>query len=139
MPGDEPADLRLPSRAVTPGSGSDVDVLVDLDPADGNVLLQVAGIGEELAAILGVRVDDLTGTDRIGPDCGGLRRASTWQHDGPRRGRRWVGAAMLATRAGLGEWSRTESAEVESAARSTRRATTCESTTALAVLIGGVG
>lgn len=41
--------------------GSDVDLLVDLDPAAGNVLLRVAGIGEELSELLGVRVDVVTG------------------------------------------------------------------------------
>ncbi len=40
--------------------GSDVDVMVDLDPADGNLLLRVAGIGEELSEVLGVRVDVVT-------------------------------------------------------------------------------
>jgi uncharacterized protein len=38
------------------GDTSDIDLLVDLDDA-GNPLLRVAGIGEELTAILGVRVD----------------------------------------------------------------------------------
>ncbi len=37
--------------------GSDVDVLVDLEPGPGNPLLRVAGIGEEFSRILGVRVD----------------------------------------------------------------------------------
>jgi uncharacterized protein len=37
--------------------GSDVDVLVDLDPSAGNVLLRVAGIGEELSRLWGVKVD----------------------------------------------------------------------------------
>ena len=42
--------------------GSDVDLLVDLDPAaDGNALLRVAGIGEELSALLGMQVDVVTG------------------------------------------------------------------------------
>ena len=36
---------------------SDVDLLVDLDPTGGNPLLRVAGIGEELSRLLGVRVD----------------------------------------------------------------------------------
>ncbi|MDR1428003.1 MAG: nucleotidyltransferase family protein [Bifidobacteriaceae bacterium] len=36
---------------------SDVDLLVDLEPGGGNPLLRVAGIGEELSVILGVRVD----------------------------------------------------------------------------------
>jgi predicted nucleotidyltransferase len=41
--------------------GSDIDLLVDLDPAvDGNPLLRVAGIGEELSALLGVHVDVVT-------------------------------------------------------------------------------
>lgn len=38
-------------------SSSDVDVLVDLDADDRNPLLRIAGIGEELSRILGVRVD----------------------------------------------------------------------------------
>ncbi|MDR1428199.1 MAG: nucleotidyltransferase domain-containing protein [Bifidobacteriaceae bacterium] len=36
---------------------SDVDLLVDLEPGGGNPLLRVAGIGQELGSILGVRVD----------------------------------------------------------------------------------
>ena len=41
--------------------GSDIDLLVDLDPAaDGNPLLRVAGIGEELSALLGRQVDVVT-------------------------------------------------------------------------------
>lgn len=36
---------------------SDIDMLVDLDDGHGNALLRVAGIGEELSGILGVRVD----------------------------------------------------------------------------------
>lgn len=42
------------------GETSDVDVLVDLDPEAGNPLLRVAGLGEELSRILGVRVDVVT-------------------------------------------------------------------------------
>ena len=41
-------------------AGSDVDVLVDLEPGVGNPLLRVAGIGEEFSRILGVRVDVVT-------------------------------------------------------------------------------
>ncbi|HET8780094.1 MAG TPA: nucleotidyltransferase domain-containing protein [Agromyces sp.] len=41
-------------------AASDVDVFVDLDPADGNPLLRVAGIGEEISRILGTRVDVVT-------------------------------------------------------------------------------
>lgn len=37
--------------------GSDVDVLVDLEPGRGNPLLRIAGIAEELNQLLGVRVD----------------------------------------------------------------------------------
>ncbi len=37
--------------------GSDIDILVDLDPGAGNPLLRIAGIGEEFERILGVRVD----------------------------------------------------------------------------------
>ena len=41
--------------------GSDVDLLVDLNPAaEGNVLLRVAGIGDELSALLGMQVDVVT-------------------------------------------------------------------------------
>ncbi|MEX0429260.1 nucleotidyltransferase family protein [Nocardioides sp. DS6] len=36
---------------------SDVDVIVDLTPGAGNELLRVAGLSEELSALLGVRVD----------------------------------------------------------------------------------
>lgn len=39
---------------------SDCDVLVELDPAGGNELLRIAGIGEEFSQILGVRVDVVT-------------------------------------------------------------------------------
>ncbi|MFT3798723.1 nucleotidyltransferase family protein [Microbacterium sp.] len=39
---------------------SDVDLLVDLDPAGGNPLLRVAGIGEELSRLFGVDVDVVT-------------------------------------------------------------------------------
>lgn len=38
-------------------SASDIDILVDLAPAQGNALLRVAGISEELSCLLGVRVD----------------------------------------------------------------------------------
>lgn len=37
--------------------GSDIDILVDLDPDAGNPLLRVAGISEEVSRILGTRVD----------------------------------------------------------------------------------
>nr|WP_187698191.1 nucleotidyltransferase domain-containing protein [Rathayibacter agropyri] len=36
---------------------SDVDLFVDLESGSGNPLLRLAGIGEELSRILGVRVD----------------------------------------------------------------------------------
>lgn len=36
---------------------SDVDLLVDLEPDGGNALLRVAGIGEELSQLLGIKVD----------------------------------------------------------------------------------
>lgn len=39
------------------GPDSDIDILVDLDPNDGNPLMRVAGMGEELSELLGVRVD----------------------------------------------------------------------------------
>jgi predicted nucleotidyltransferase len=41
--------------------GSDFDLLVDLDPGAGNPLLWVAGIGEELSELLGVKVDVVSG------------------------------------------------------------------------------
>lgn len=41
-------------------SGSDIDVLVELQPTGGNDLLRVAGIGEEFSRILGMRVDVVT-------------------------------------------------------------------------------
>lgn len=37
--------------------GSDIDLLVDLVEDRGNALLRVAGLGEELSDLLGVRVD----------------------------------------------------------------------------------
>lgn len=40
-------------------SASDVDLLVDLD-VGGNPLLRVAGMSEELGAVLGIRVDVVT-------------------------------------------------------------------------------
>lgn len=36
---------------------SDLDLLVDLEAGRGNELLRVAGLSEELSALLGVRVD----------------------------------------------------------------------------------
>jgi uncharacterized protein len=36
---------------------SDLDLLVDLNPASGNELLRVAGLCEGLSELLGVRVD----------------------------------------------------------------------------------
>jgi uncharacterized protein len=41
----------------TATADSDLDLLVDLDPEMGNALLAVAGIGEELSDLVGVRVD----------------------------------------------------------------------------------
>lgn len=41
-------------------STSDIDLLVDLLPDRGNPLMRVAGIGEELSELLGVRVDVVT-------------------------------------------------------------------------------
>jgi predicted nucleotidyltransferase len=38
-------------------SDSDLDLLVDLVPGNGNELLRVSGIAEELSEILGVKVD----------------------------------------------------------------------------------
>jgi predicted nucleotidyltransferase len=38
-------------------ASSDIDLLVDLDPAGGNPLLRIAGIGEEFSRILETRVD----------------------------------------------------------------------------------
>lgn len=39
------------------GEDSDLDLLVDLLPTGGNELMRVAGLGEELSELLGVRVD----------------------------------------------------------------------------------
>lgn len=41
---------------------SDLDLLVDLAPGAGNELLRVAGLGEELSELLGVRVDVVAAT-----------------------------------------------------------------------------
>ncbi|QGN32121.1 nucleotidyltransferase domain-containing protein [Microlunatus sp. Gsoil 973] len=41
---------------------SDLDLLVDLVPGAGNELLRVAGLGEELGELLGVRVDVVAAT-----------------------------------------------------------------------------
>ncbi len=38
-------------------SESDIDILVDLIPGEGNEILRVAGIAEELSELLGTRVD----------------------------------------------------------------------------------
>ena len=38
-------------------TGSDIDVLVDLDPAGGNPLMRLAGLSEEFRRVLGVDVD----------------------------------------------------------------------------------
>lgn len=38
-------------------TSSDIDLLVDLLPGDGNDLLRVAGVAEELSQLLGTRVD----------------------------------------------------------------------------------
>jgi len=38
---------------------SDIELLVDLDPAGGAALLRVAGLSEELSDLLGARVDVL--------------------------------------------------------------------------------
>lgn len=37
--------------------GSDIDILVDLDPAGGNPLLRLAGLGEEFRRVLDMDVD----------------------------------------------------------------------------------
>ncbi|ASK65599.1 nucleotidyltransferase [Brachybacterium avium] len=41
-------------------ASSDIDLLVDLEPHRGNELMRVAGIGEELSLLMGVRVDVVT-------------------------------------------------------------------------------
>ncbi|WP_309617236.1 nucleotidyltransferase domain-containing protein [Salinibacterium sp.] len=41
-------------------ASSDIDLMVALGAAGGNPLMRVAGIGEELSQILGVRVDVVT-------------------------------------------------------------------------------
>lgn len=38
-------------------ASSDIDILVDLSPGHGNLLLRIAGIGEELRRVLGMNVD----------------------------------------------------------------------------------
>ena len=40
---------------------SDIDVLVDLDPAGGNSLMRLAGLSEEFRHVLGVDVDVVAG------------------------------------------------------------------------------
>lgn len=47
------------ARGEATGS-SDVDVLVDLQPGEGNELLRVSGIAEELSLLLGRKVDVVT-------------------------------------------------------------------------------
>ncbi len=42
------------------GVASDIELLVDLDPAAGNLLLRVTGISEELSKPLGVKGDLVT-------------------------------------------------------------------------------
>ncbi|WP_228373207.1 nucleotidyltransferase family protein [Demequina silvatica] len=37
----------------TSGEGSDIDILVDMDPAAGNLLLRASGLMEEVRALLG--------------------------------------------------------------------------------------
>lgn len=37
--------------------GSDIDILVDLDPADGNILFRTGGLNDEFRRILGRDVD----------------------------------------------------------------------------------
>jgi uncharacterized protein len=39
---------------------SDIDLMVTLDAGGGNPLMRVAGIGEELGQLLGIRVDVVT-------------------------------------------------------------------------------
>lgn len=39
------------------GPDSDIDLLVDLDEHGGNPLLRIAGLSEELSAVMGTRVD----------------------------------------------------------------------------------
>jgi predicted nucleotidyltransferase len=41
-------------------AASDVDLMVELGAGGGNPLMRVAGIGEELSEILGIRVDVVT-------------------------------------------------------------------------------
>ncbi|WP_291038113.1 nucleotidyltransferase domain-containing protein [Herbiconiux sp.] len=42
--------------------GSDIDVLLDLDPAEGRLLMRLAGLTEEFRGILGHSVDVVTPT-----------------------------------------------------------------------------
>jgi predicted nucleotidyltransferase len=39
------------------GPTSDIDILVDLEPQAGNLLMRIAGMSEELSVMLGVQVD----------------------------------------------------------------------------------
>lgn len=39
------------------GAESDIDILVDLDPAEGNILFRAGGLNEEFREILGHEVD----------------------------------------------------------------------------------
>lgn len=39
------------------GSASDIDIVVDMDPADGNILFRTAGLVEEVRTTLGRDVD----------------------------------------------------------------------------------
>ncbi len=39
------------------GPNSDIDILVDMDPADGNILMRASGLMEEIRQTLGREVD----------------------------------------------------------------------------------
>lgn len=39
------------------GPGSDIDILVEMDPRDGNLLMRASGLMEELRTLFGRRVD----------------------------------------------------------------------------------
>ncbi len=53
LPFTEPGSVARGEAA----ESSDLDLLVDLTPDGGNLLLRAAGLAEELSELLGVRVD----------------------------------------------------------------------------------
>ena len=43
----------------TAQAGSDIDILVDMDPADGNLLMRASGLMEEARVLLGTEAVDI--------------------------------------------------------------------------------